>query len=412
MKRFVVVFLALGSLFGESADWSRFRGPGGQGKADWLKLPKKFHLQKPSWTLDLPGVGHSSPVLFENKIFTTCANPESGLRNILCVDADDGKILWKRDIQSTPDHRHKFNSHASSTPAADQDFVFLSWTTRESNNLICLDHLGQKVWQRDFGAFETQHGSGFSPIVFRDKVVVTHDHETQSFVYCLDRKTGKTLWKTARKGSKPSASTPVAHLSKSGQVQFVCNSKSHGCFALDGRTGKVLWETGPDTLDLRSVSSPFLTPGGFFASCGSGGRGSRMLAVQPPSGNQKKAIISYKITRNVPYVPTPLAFDDLVFTITDAGIATCIEAKSGTLLWMERVGGNFFASPIAVSNQILITSREGVVTFLDISSEGMTIRGQLMLGELTHATPAVGRDSLFFRTFSKLHCFRATSSRI
>lgn len=137
-----------------------------------------------------------------------------------------------------------------------------------------------------------------------------------------------------------------------------------------------------------------------------------MLAVQPPSGNQKKAIISYKITRNVPYVPTPLSFDDLVFTITDAGIATCIEAKSGTLLWMERVGGNFFASPIAVSNQILITSREGVVTFLDISSEGLTIRGQLMLGELTHATPAVGRDSLFFRTFSKLYCFRATSSRI
>lgn len=362
--------------------------------------------------MNLPGVGHSSPVLFENKIFTTCANPQTGLRRILCVDADQGKILWKRDIPSIPDHRHKFNSHASSTPAVDQNFVYVSWTTRTSNNLLCLDHLGQKVWQRDFGTFETQHGSGFSPIVFRDQVVVTHDHEKESFVYCLDRKTGETLWRTSREGSKPSASTPLAHVLDSGKVQFVCNSKSHGCFALDGRTGKVAWETGADTLDKRSVSSPFQAQGHFFASCGSGGRGSRMLAVLPPSGDDESATIAYMLNRNVPYVPTPLGLDDLLFTITDAGIATCIETKSGKLLWMERVGGNYFASPIMVSNQVLVISREGVVKFLRITREGLAVEGQLELGELTHSTPAVGRNALFFRTYSKLHCFRAATSRI
>ena len=229
-------------------------------------------------------------------------------------------------------------------------------------------------------------------------MVVTHDHETQSFVYCLDRKTGKTLWKTARKGSKPPHPLRSPTSPNPDKSNLSATPNPTVALPLDGRIGKVLWETGPDTLDLRSVSSPLLTPGGFFASCGSGGRGSRMLAVQPPAGTKKSHHLLQDYSKRV-HVPTPLSFDDLVFTITDAGIATCIEAKSGTPLWMERVGGNFFASPIAVSNQILITSREGVVTFLDISSEGLTIRGQLMLGELTHATPAVGRNSLSFEPF-------------
>ena len=137
-----------------------------------------------------------------------------------------------------------------------------------------------------------------------------------------------------------------------------------------------------------------------------------MLAVLPPSRGDERATISYMIDRNVPYVPTPLGLDDLLFTITDAGIATCIETKSGKLLWMERVGGNYFASPIMVSNQVLVISREGVVKFLLITREGLAVEGQLELGELTHSTPAVGRNALFFRTFSKLHCFRAASSRI
>tara|TARA_B100000212_G_scaffold296107_2_gene239381 strand:- start:65 stop:613 length:549 start_codon:yes stop_codon:yes gene_type:complete len=181
---------------------------------------------------------------------------------------------------------------------------------------------------------------------------------------------------------------------------------SHGCFALDGWTGKVVWETGANSLDKRSVSSPFQAQGFFFASCGSGGRGSRMLAVLPPSGDDESANIAYMLDRNVPYVPTPLGIDDLLFTITDAGIATCIETKSGKLLWMERVGGNYFASPIAVSNQILVTSREGVVKFLRITREGLVVEGQIELGELTHGTPAVGRNAIFFRTYTKLHCFR------
>ena len=133
------------------------------------------------------------------------------------------------------------------------------------------------------GDFKPSTGTDFPPIVEGEVVVVTHDHEVKSSILCLDRKTGRTLWKTDRDGSKPSSSTPLAYRpGTAGKLQFVSNSKSHGCYGVDGRTGKVLWETGPDTLDLRSVSSPVFAQGLFFASCGSGGRGSRLWpSVRP-----------------------------------------------------------------------------------------------------------------------------------
>ena len=113
-----------------------------------------------------------------------------------------------KEIPSAPYPHHKFNSYASSTPAVDQDYLFVSWTTKQSNDLICLDHDGKLIWRRNFGAYQTQHGNGFSPIVHGEFVIVTHDHESDSAIYALERNTGRTIWKVDRVGSKPSSSTP------------------------------------------------------------------------------------------------------------------------------------------------------------------------------------------------------------
>jgi outer membrane protein assembly factor BamB len=403
----IIVFLScLPALHSEN--WNRFRGPNGAGALNTGEFPTSWTEKDYAWSCKLPGVGHSSPVLWGDKLFTTCASESTGEQFVLCLDAKSGKKLWQKNFPSKVYLHHKFNSFASATPCVDSEYVFVSWTTKESNDLLCLDHNGAVVWRRDFGRFQTQHGNGFSPVVEGEVVVVTHDHEVESSILCLDRKTGRTLWKTDRDGSKPSSSTPLAYRTgTAGKLQFVSNSKSHGCYGVDGRTGKVLWETGPDTLDLRTVSSPVFAQGLFFASCGSGGRGSRLVAIRPPANPGQSPQIEYVLKKNVPYVPTPLPFEDMLFLISDGGIASCLKTATGEVLWRERLEGNYFASPILVNGKACVVSREGEVRILSISSEKMKVLGLSKLNENTHNTPAVSSRSLFFRTYSSLHCLNS-----
>ena len=391
-----------------SENWNRFRGPDGTGALKSGKIPNAWTSKEYAWSFKLPGVGHSSPVLWGDKLFTTCASEATGEQFVLCLDAKSGKKLWQKSFPSKVYPHHKFNSFASATPCVDHEYVFVSWTTKESNDLLCLDHNGALVWRRDFGRFQTQHGNGFSPIVEGEVVIVTHDHEVKSSILCLDRKTGRTLWKTDRDGSKPSSSTPLTYRPGTGEnLQFVSNSKSHGCYGVDARTGELLWETGPDTLDLRSVSSPVFAEGLFFASCGAGGRGSRLVAIRPPPNISQEPEVAYVLEKNVPYVPTPLPFKDILFLISDGGIASCLKTASGEVLWRERLEGNYFASPVLINGKVCIVSREGEVRILSITKEKMEVLGLSKLGEKTYNTPAISPKSIFFRTYSTIHCLNS-----
>ncbi len=391
-----------------SENWNRFRGPDGTGALKSGKFPDVWKSKEYAWSFKLPGVGHSSPVLWGDKLFTTCASEATGEQFVLCLDAKSGKKLWQKSFPSKVYPHHKFNSFASATPCVDHEYVFVSWTTKESNDLLCLDHNGALVWRRDFGRFQTQHGNGFSPIVEGEVVIVTHDHEVKSSILCLDRKTGRTLWKTDRDGSKPSSSTPLTYRPGTGEnLQFVSNSKSHGCYGVDARTGELLWETGPDTLDLRSVSSPVFAEGLFFASCGAGGRGSRLVAIRPPPNISQEPEVAYVLEKNVPYVPTPLPFKDMLFLISDGGIASCLKTASGEVLWRERLEGNYFASPVLINGKVCIVSREGEVRILSITKEKMKVLGLSKLGEKTYNTPAISPKSIFFRTYSTIHCLNS-----
>ena len=402
MKSLILFILALIGNSLEAQNWNRFRGTNGNGEYPPLKLPFAWKDDDKAWKTTLPGSGHSSPVVWGEKIFTTCASPGEARQFVLCLNAETGKIIWQKEFNFTPYPYHKFNSYASSTPAVDQDFLFVSWTTKQSNDLVCFNHLGQIIWRRNFGAYETQHGSGFSPIVYKDRVFVTHDHESDSALYALNRQTGKTIWKINRIGSKPSSSTPTIYKSKQGKTWVVSNSQSHGCYAVDIKRGKVVWETGPGTLDKRSVSSPYFAGGHFFASCGSGGRGSRFLIIKPPPSGTDDATIKHTITRNAPYVPTSLVIEDFVFSLSDGGIATAIDLQNGETLWRERMDGNFFASPVRSGRLIFLVNTEGKVITIRANREGLTQLGQSILNDPAHNTPAFSPRGIYFRTFSKL----------
>ena len=385
----------------KEAEWTRFRGPNGTGHGEAKGLPVQWTDKDYAWKVKLPGVGHGSPVLWGDRLFTTCADEGDGAQYVLCYDALSGEKIWERKLQSKKYPHHKFNSFASATPSVDADSLYVNWTTKETNDLLCFDHNGKLLWRRDFGGYETQHGNGFSPIVHGELVVLTHDHYGKSSVIAVNRKTGKTVWQTARSSAKPSSSTPCVYQPKNGPLQFVTSSMAHGCYGVDAKSGKILWETGPDTLDLRSVASPYPANGRFFASCGSGGRASRFASVIPPKGGQGKPTVAYSLRRNVSYVPTSIAKGDLLFLVTDGGIASCLDLATGKMKWMERLGGNYFASPILVDDVIYVVSREGmVVTFAP--TDKFKALGRSQLGELTYNTPAVANGSLYFRSYSQL----------
>ena len=390
-------------------EWTRFRGPNGSGIGTAKNLPVKWTEKDFAWKTNLPGVGHSSPVLWGDRIFSTCADEQDGTQFVIAHDALTGKEIWKRQFESQKYPHHKFNSFASASPCVDGKRLFVSWTTKHSNDLLCLDHDGNLLWRRDFGKYDTQHGNGFSPMVHGEMVVLTHDHYGSSSILALDCNTGKTKWQTSRNSGKPSSSTPCFYQPANGPLQFICNSMAHGCYGVDARTGKILWETGPDTLDLRSVSSPFIASGHVFASCGSGSRGSRFAAVVPPTEGKGSPKIAYAFKKSIPYVPTPIAKDDLLFLVTDGGIASCHALATGELKWRERLQGNYFASPILVNEVIYAVSKEGKVISFKATAD-FQLLGNSELGELTYNTPAVANGSLYFRTYSGLIRLTSKSS--
>ena len=172
-----------------------------------------------------------------------------------------------------------------------------------------------------------------------------------------------------RIATAPSPRLPLLayRVGTAGKLQFVSNSKLAGRGGVDG--DRQSSRNGPDTLDLRSVSSPVFAQGLFFASCGSGGRGSRLVAIRPPANPGQPPTIEYALKKTSPYVPTPLPFEDMLFLISDGGIASCLKTTTGETLWRERLEGNYFASPVLVNGKVCIVSREGDVRVLSITKE-------------------------------------------
>ena len=166
MFKAILIFLLPGFLHAQ--EWTRFHGPNGTGFSGTKGIPVEWTSSDYAWALDLPGQGHSSPVLWGNKLFTTCADHSKAVQYFLCIDSRNGETIWKKTYRSRNYRIHRFNSYASSTPAVDAGHVVFTWTTKESDYLLCLDHSGKELWRRDFGAFDTAHGNGNSPMIHKD----------------------------------------------------------------------------------------------------------------------------------------------------------------------------------------------------------------------------------------------------
>ena len=210
------ISLAFASLFflQDDGDWTRFRGAGGHGVAR-AQSDLEIDLEKPRFREKLVGPGHSSPVLAEDSIFLTAMIPgdaegEKARRAILCHDRADGRLLWKEERSFQTHKQHRLNSFASSTPVLDEDQVYVAWSNGETMEIEALDHEGNSLWTKDLGSFRAGHGSGSSPILVGEVLIMAKDNESdESFLIGLDCESGDVVWKVDRTSGRAPYMTPV-----------------------------------------------------------------------------------------------------------------------------------------------------------------------------------------------------------
>ena len=387
-------------------EWTQFRGPNGSGISHTPGIPAQWTPKDQAWTVKLPGEGHSSPVLWGNKLYITSADARQSQTHLQCLEAATGNELWRESVAFKAYRQHQFNQFAASTPAVDEKRVYVYQPGIDQSNLIAFDHAGNELWRHDLGATKSQHGGATSPIVYQDQVIIANDHLGDSFLLALDCASGDVNWKTRRRqATKTAYGIPCVYLPENEAPSLIFNSEQHGISAIDPQSGNLLWELD-DLFKKRSVSSALFANGLLIGSCGSGGGGNYVVAIHPGNRSGKKPDLAYEIRRSAPYVPTSVAVNDLLFMISDAGVASCVEAKTGKVIWNERIGGNYFSSPIWIEGRLFCPSRDGEVVVLRADRE-FDILARNPLEENCHATPAVANDKLFVRTLKTLYAIQS-----
>jgi len=385
-------------------EWTRFRGPNGSGVSAATTIPVEWSQKDYRWRVELPGVGHSSPVVWGERVFVTSANEKDGTITVRALNTNNGQTLWSRDFPAGAYPKNKLNSFASGTPAVDEKRLYVTWTLPEHHWVVVLDqHDGHEVWRYDLGPFSAEHGSGASPIVFRETVIVPNDQNGESSIVALDRVKGSLRWKTPRRGIRAAYSTPCVYEPAGGPPQLIVTSSAQGVASLDAATGKPNWEL--PVFKNRVVGSPIIAAGLIVCSAGSGGAGLQFLAVRPGDpGKGIKPAVAYEVkkaTLPLPYVPTSVSDDRLLFLFGDQGGVSCILAASGELRWRERVQAKFFGSPVLAGNRLYCLDRDGQMVVL-AAAERYQLLARFALGEPSNATPAISGGVMYLRTVSHL----------
>lgn len=396
---FLVIALLAHTAFGQ--EWARFRGPNGEGISPATSIPTDWTENDYRWRVELTGIGYSSPVVSDSRVFITSALEEDARQIVSCLSATDGTTLWQRRFDSAVHQHHPFNCYASSTPTLDDGGLYFLWANPEQLTVVKLaQETGDEQWRCNLGAYSAEHALGASPIVYQDMVIVPNEQDGESAIVALECDTGRIRWQAKRRSEKTAYATPCLYTPDAGSPQLLVNSWAHGFSGLDPQTGKTLWEL--PIFQYRVVGSPAVCSGLVFGSAGTGGIGRQMFAVRPGEPSRGvEAEVAYELKGSLPYVVTPVACGDLLFAWFDKGVVTCLEAATGEIVWRERIGGDYFGSPVCVNGHIYCISREGEVVVLAASRQFEEL-GRIDLGEPSNSTPAIAGGVMYLRTKSHL----------
>jgi len=419
MKNLVLSLLLLsGSLVMAEENWPQFRGPTGDGVAQNADIPVAWSEDKNvAWKTEIHGLGWSSPVIFGKQVWLTTATPDGKELSVLCLDKESGKILHDRKLFdiAEPQFAHKFNTYASPTPVIEEGRVYVTWG---SPGTACLDTESFEVlWTRDDIVCDHFRGAGSSPILFEGLLILPYDGADHQFVLAMDTQSGKTRWETKRSvdfkdldaDGKPKAdgdlrkayATPHV-ITSDGREVMICQG-AMATYGYDPRTGEELWRFDEHTNHSASTRPAILgdtiyVPTGFSKPW--------LLALTgPKKGVLDESSVLWKLQKGVPKKSSLQLVGEHLYAISDGGIGTCWDAKSGDVLWTERIGGNYSSSSLVANGKIYFFSEEGKTTVLKASPE-FEILGESNIGDGFMASPAVSGDALYLRSRTHLYCIR------
>ena len=429
------IFLPASDIFAE-ANWPQFRGPSAGIAEDevlpdtWRGLPRT--TENVVWTVDIPGRGWSSPVVWSEKIFVTSVIkegdseiPRKGLYlggnrekasdkthrwMVYCIDWNNGKIIWEKlahkGVPQQPVHLK--NTYASETPVTDGQRLYAYFG---SSGLFCYDLDGNELWSQKWGSFKMRYnwGTAASPVLHEDRLYILNDNEEQSFLVALNKKTNKQIWRVER-DEKSNWATPYIWQNKQRTELITSGRGKVRSYDLDGR---LLWELG----GMSSIVIPTpLAKNGLLYICSGyvGDRKRPIYAIRPgaagditlKNGENSSKYVAWCQTQGGPYNPSPLAYGDYLYVLYDRGFLSCYDARTGNEVYgRQRIAAGataFTSSPWANNGKIFCLSEDGE-TFVIEAGPNFKVLGRNKLDEMCMATPAALRGSLIIRTISKLY---------
>lgn len=382
-------------------NWPTWRGP----RLDGTSLETNFpvHWSESSnvlWKVALPGAGHASPIVWNDRVFTVTALSGTQERVLLCLDRKSGRMLWQRAVlQAVPEGKHSLNSHASSTPATDGERVYVAFLDHKQMFVAAHDLEGKPLWTARPGPFASMHGFCSSPILYEDKVIVNGDHDGDGFIVALERATGRELWKIDRPNKTRSYCAPLIQ-DLAGRTQMVLSGSK--CVAsYDPDTGRLLWIIDGPTDQF--VASPVYSRRANLVIITGGFPDHHILAIRPDgSGNVTQTHIAWRTVRGVAYVPSPIIAGDYFLIVSDSGVAHCFDAATGAILWQERTGEQH-ASLVSAAGLVYFLNDHGVTHVVRPGPKFERV-AQNKLDDKFFASPALSQGHLFLRGHRQLYC--------
>ena len=416
----ILVILMAAMAFGPGVmaeDWPQFRGPTGQGVSTEVHLPILWSAaSNVLWKVGIPGDGWSSPIVWDDHVFVTTTTDDGTTCRVLGLDCATGRVLWDKEVfKQTPGRKEARNSFAAPTPATDGKRVYAVFN---DGSFAAVDFNGALAWTHREFKYYSQHGLGTSPILWEDLLIMARDGSSQgedkslgwqtpwdqSFLLALERDTGKLRWKGMRGLSRIGHGTPCIWTSPDGRSQVVSGA-GDVVQGFDAKTGERVWTSFNQGEGV--VPSVVVGDGLVFTACGYGGRESIKAFRLEGRGDLRETNLAWEQRQGMPKVPSLLYVKPYLYSITDNGMAVCLKGDTGAVVWQERLGGTFSASPVYADGRIYFLSDTGETTVVAAGPQfGVAARNPLQ--ERCQASMAISRGRFFIRTEKNLYCIAST----
>lgn len=381
-------------------DWTGWRGTKGTGISGENEAVLKWGPKENIlWRSDVPGIGRSSAIVVKDRVFLTTGIEEDQSRRLLCFSKIDGKLLWNTMVhQGPPGEMHQLNTTASSTPCSNGKLVFPVFIDDSILIVAGVDFEGNIVWKKQLGTFFSKHGFAASPVLFEKGVIINGHQDGEAFIVMLDTNTGDEIWKHKPLVNQRSFSTPVI-VDYEGRPIMILTGAQYTS-ALDPKTGELLWYAGGPS--EKFVCTPSIGHGMVFSFGGSPEKNAMAVRLGG-QGDVTASHITWRTSRSMPYIPSPILVGDYLHVINDSGVYSCLEPVTGKILHTGRKTRDVNSSPIAVGEHIYFFEDSGECKVIRNGAD-FDLVAQNELGEPVFTTPAVSDGRLFVRSETGLFC--------